>query len=61
MTDLNTNNIGEKGEQIFKMDDASVHHQPVYVSFLNDSLVHHLPRKVLRQVRIYVTLEMSNY
>ena len=31
--DLNTNNICEKGEQIFKMGDASVHHQPFYVNF----------------------------
>ena len=35
--DLNTNNVCEKSEQNFKMDDASVSHQPVYVSFLDDS------------------------
>ena len=27
--ELNTNNIREKSEQIFKMDDASMRHQPI--------------------------------
>ena len=42
-----TNNICEKSVQIFKMDDSSVSHQPVYVSYLDDSLMRHLPGKVL--------------
>ena len=41
--DITTSNICEKSAQIFKMDDASVHHPPVYVSFLDDPLVSHLP------------------
>ena len=45
--DPNTN-ICEKIEQIFKMDNASMHHPPIYKSFLDDSPVCHLPSKVLR-------------
>ena len=36
-----------KSVQIFKKDDSSVSHQPIYMSFLVDSLVHHLTGKVL--------------
>ena len=42
-----TTNICEKSEQIFKMDDASVHHLPIYVGFLGDSVVLYPPIKVL--------------
>ena len=49
MTDLTTNNICEKGAQIFKMGDALVCHQPIYLSFLDDSPVCLLPGKVLIQ------------
>ena len=49
--DLNTNNICEKTEKIFKMDDASVSHPPVTISFLDDSPVCHLPSKVLMKQR----------
>ena len=31
--DLTTNNIYEKNKQIFKVDDASVRHPPVYIRF----------------------------
>ena len=43
-----TNNICEKIEQVFKMDNASIRHPPIYKSFLDDSPVCHLPSKVLR-------------
>ena len=45
--DLNTNNMSGKSEHIFKKDDTLVHHQPIYVSFLDDSPVCHLPIIVL--------------
>ena len=45
--DITTNNIGEKSAQIFKMDDTSVCHPPVYVSFWDDSPVRHPSGKVL--------------
>ena len=45
--DLNTNTICEKRKFIFKMDDTSVSHPPVYVGFLDDSTVHHLPGKMI--------------
>ena len=45
--DLTTNNICEKSAQTVKMDDASVHHPPVYVSFFEDSPVRHPSGKVL--------------
>ena len=48
--DITTNNICEKCAQILKMNDASVRHLPLYVSFLDDSIVHHLPGKVLGTV-----------
>ena len=38
-----------------------MHHQPVYVSFLDDSLVHYLPGKVFRHyfVVVVVFLELQ--
>ena len=44
--DLTTDNICEKCMQIFKMYDSLVGHQSVYVSFLDDSPVSHLPGSV---------------
>ena len=41
---LNANNICEKSEQIFILDDALVS-QPAYVSFLDDSPLRHSPGK----------------
>ena len=46
--DLTNNNICGKGAQVFKTDDASVHHPYVYKSFLNDSPVCQLRGRVLR-------------
>ena len=46
--DLNTNNIHEN-EQIFEMNDASVRHQPISVSFLDASPVCCLYDKMLIQ------------
>ena len=40
--DLNTNKICEKSAQIFKMDDASVRHQPVKVVWMTYQYVIHL-------------------
>ena len=57
--DLNTNNICEKSEPIFKMDDVLVSHPPVYISFLDDSLVRHLPGKVLRVMQITFEVKWS--
>ena len=45
--DITTNNIFEKSATFFKMDDALVHYPPIYASFLDVSLVSHLPGKVL--------------
>ena len=45
--DLTTNNICEKSEQLFRKDDASVCHSPIYASVLDDSPVRQLPSKVL--------------
>ena len=40
--------ISVKSVQIFKMDDASVRHAPIYTSFLDDLVVPHPPSKVLK-------------
>ena len=37
--DLTTNNVSEKSAQTFLMDDASVSHPSVYISFLDGSPV----------------------
>ena len=44
--DITTNNMCEKNAQIISMNDASVCHPPVYLSFLDDSRVCHAPGKV---------------
>ena len=49
-------NICEKSEPVFKMDDASVRHPPVYVDFLDDSPVRHPPSKVLRWTNYFSRL-----
>ena len=48
--DITINNVCEKCVQIFKMDDASVRHQPIYVSLFDDSLVCHLPGESVKNV-----------
>ena len=45
--DQTNKSISEKCVQIFKMDDSSVSHRSDHVSILDDSLVRHLPGKVL--------------
>ena len=40
--------ISVKSAQIFKMDDTYVRHQPVYLSFLDDSPMRHPLGKVLK-------------
>ena len=46
--DLYANNICEKSEQILKMEDALVNHQPIYARFLDGSPVSLPPSKVLK-------------
>ena len=45
--DITINNTCKKSAKFFKMDDASVCRPPIYVSFLDDSPVRHLPGRVL--------------
>ena len=59
--DITTSNICEKCAQMFKMDDASVCHPPVYLSFLDDSPVRYPSRKVLKLASLCPYNKNSNY
>ena len=53
----------KKSAQIYKIDDALVRHPPIYISFLDDWLVRHLPGKVLRNSYYdeYFVLSINKY